>query len=46
MEQYIEYIRNTIINTVAGTNDEETLKLIYGLLMNMQSSPTEYQSVS
>lgn len=34
MEQYIEYIRQTIIETVTNTQDESTLQLIYGLLMN------------
>lgn len=34
MEQYIEYIRQTIIETVTNTQDESTLQLIYDLLMS------------
>lgn len=34
MDQYIEYIRKTIIETVTTTSDEKTLMLIYGILMN------------
>lgn len=34
MEQYIEFIRQTIIKTILNTKDEKTLHLIYGMLMN------------
>lgn len=34
MEQYIEYIKQTIIDAISNTTDEEILNMIYGLLMN------------
>ena len=40
MEQYIEYIRQTIIDTISSTTDEETLQLIYGMLMSRECSST------
>lgn len=33
MEQYIEYVREKILDTVTSTTDKETLLLIYGILM-------------
>lgn len=41
MNQYIEHIRNEIIEAVTTTKDEETLQLIYGLLMNASELNSE-----
>ena len=38
MNQYIEYIRQAILETINTTKDEETLQLIYGILMNSTTS--------
>lgn len=41
MEQYIEYIRQTIVETIAATNDEQLLQYVYTMLMpavNFQDS--------
>lgn len=43
MDQYIDYIRNVIIETVTSTKDETTLQMIYGILM--QSSSTDPEEV-
>lgn len=33
MDQYTEYIRKVIIETITTTTDKDKLQLIYGLLM-------------
>ena len=40
MNQYTEYIRNAILEAVTTTKDEELLKIIYGLLMESNLSPS------
>lgn len=37
MDQYTEYIRKVIIDTITATTDKETLQLVYGLLMKSSS---------
>lgn len=46
MNQYIDYLRNTIIEAVTTTQDEEMLQLIYGMLMNTETTSEEYPSTS
>lgn len=31
--EYIEYIRQTIVETIAATNDEQLLQYVYTMLM-------------
>lgn len=46
MNQYIDYIRNEIIEIVTSTNDETTLQMIYGILMTSESNSEECPSAS
>lgn len=46
MNQYIDYLRNTIIEAVTTTKDEEMLQLIYGMLMNAETTSEECPSTS
>ncbi len=46
MNQYIEYIREAIIETVTYTNDSDLLNMIYGIMMNNEPSQEECPSVS
>ena len=41
MDQYNEYMKNTIIETIKNTTDKEIIQLIYGLLMN--NDPTNQE---
>lgn len=34
MSQYTDYIKETIIEHITNTTDEEVLQLVYGILMN------------
>lgn len=34
VDQYTNYIKQVIIETVLATNDKEIIQLIYGILMN------------
>lgn len=38
MEEYTEYIKTAIIDTVKATTDKELLQLVYGILMNSTES--------
>lgn len=38
MEQYLEYMKQVIIDSITTTNDKETILLIYGLLMKADST--------
>lgn len=47
MEQYLEYMKQAIIDKVTITKDKDTILLIYGLLMKADStSQAEYPSAS
>ena len=46
MDQYIEYMKDTIIETITHTTDTEMLQLVYGLLMENKSNQVEYPSAS
>lgn len=47
MNQYIDYIRNAIIETVTATKDETTLQMIYSILMQShETNSEEVQSAS
>lgn len=47
MDQYIEYLRQSIVETITNTNDKEIIKFTYDMLMNNQNSETKkYLSVS
>lgn len=46
MDQYMEYMKQVIIETITTTKDKDTIQLIYGLLMKSESSQVEYPSAS
>lgn len=46
MDQYLEYMKQTIIEKVPTTKDKELIQLIYGMLMKSDSSQVEYPSAS
>ena len=46
MDQYIEYQKQVIIDTINNTKDKDVINLIYGLLMKADSNQEEYPSAS
>jgi hypothetical protein len=46
MDQYIEYMKSTIIETITHTTDTKMLQIVYGLLMEDKTNQVEYPSAS
>lgn len=46
MDQYLEYMKQVIIETIPNTTDKELIQLIYGMLMKSDSSQVECPSAS
>ena len=46
MDQYTEYMKATIIETITQSKDIATIQLIYGLLMEKEASQEEYPTAS
>lgn len=44
--EYLEYMKQIIIETIPNTKDTELIQLIYGMLMKSDAIQVEYPSAS